>query len=264
MRPYENRAYNPFMQQRRLEIDLLRTLAILMMIVYHAAFDLRAFYGWDIDVLHGVWWRLARSTATLFLVLVGASFVLSWHRWATPRGRSRPAPTEMMHDMYPKYFRRAMFILACAMLVTLVTYFFDPHTYVRFGILHLIAVSTLLLPLFIFFKEWNVLIGAIVVAIGMLIKGTIVPTPILLPFGFLPPNFDTIDYFPLLPWLGLVLMGMGLGHFFYVRQKIPLIPHSDGKYWKWLTFTGRHAFIIYLLHYPILVVILLMTEQIGF
>ncbi len=154
--------------------------------------------------------------------------------------------------MYAKYFRRAMLILSCAMLVTLATNLFDPTTYVRFGILHLIAISTLLLPFFVLLQEWNLLIGAVVIAIGLAIKGSVLPTSLLIPFGIMPPNFDTIDYFPLLPWFGVILIGVAAGYFLYVRWQTPSVPHAESPRWKWLTFPGRHALIIYMVHQPIL------------
>ena len=65
---------------RILCVDLLRTLTIILMIVYHAAYDLETFYGWSIGVHEGWWKLLARIACSLFLLLVGLSFVLSWKR----------------------------------------------------------------------------------------------------------------------------------------------------------------------------------------
>jgi len=91
------------------ELDLLRTLAVVMMIVYHAAYDLETLYGWPIDVHGGGWWLLARATLTLFLLLVGVSFAISWDRSG---------------KRYRKYLRRGLGILACGLLVSFVTYLF--------------------------------------------------------------------------------------------------------------------------------------------
>src|SRR6185369_7505089 len=100
--------------------------------------------------------------------------MISWHRTA-PRERMR------------KYWQRGCLLLAVAMMVSIVTYAFDPQTHVRFGILHLIGVGILLLPCFMRFKEWNALIGVLFVSIGAAMHG-----PIIL----LPHDFSTIDYFP--------------------------------------------------------------------
>src|SRR3989338_3887024 len=129
------------------EIDLLRTMAILGMIVYHTAFDLAFFYDVDLNVFDGLWKLLARSVAILFLLLVGMSFAISWERttktkmqdtrnnddvaWFLPACR-----TGRFLVSYQKYARRGLMILACAMIITAVTYVVDSSTYIRFGILH--------------------------------------------------------------------------------------------------------------------------------
>lgn len=208
------------------ELDLLRTLAILGMILYHTLFDLFAFYGFDIDVLHGGWRLFARCTAILFLLLVGISFTISWDR----------------SPLYKKQLMRAAKILACALLITVVTFIAVKEQYVRFGILHLIGTSALLLPFFAPLRIWNLLIGFII-----LFLGTFVP----------PPSFATIDYFHPVPWLGVILVGMGVGYWLYV-------PHvrlgnfsmlGDARVAR-LYGPGRHSLLMYMIHQPIIIGIL--------
>lgn len=221
------------------EIDLLRSLALLFMAAYHAAYDLRMFHGWDIGIFSGGWWLLARSTATLFLLLVGISFTISWDR-AFRRGKRS------------KTLKRVSRIGGAALLVSAATFLFDPETFVRFGILHLIAVSALLQPFFVRWKEANILIGIFLIAIGHLLQGATIRSALLLPLGIPYPGFVTVDYFPLLPWFGVALIGMGLGYLLYVRfpgwrngllaTKIPVVE-----------FVSRHALAIYLIHQPLLI-----------
>ena len=103
---------------RRPEIDLLRTLAILMMVTYHTAYDLSAFFHVRIDPFSGGWKILQRSTAILFLLLVGVSFVLSYYK-----SEKRPS--------WEKYGKRGLVVLLCGMLASVVTFAVDPETYVR-------------------------------------------------------------------------------------------------------------------------------------
>ena len=215
------------MDKRHIEIDILRTIAILGMIIYHTAFDLAAFYSWDIDVLHTGWRMFARSTAILFLVLVGISFVLSWQR--TPN--------------YKKQLRRAAIILGSAMLITIVTYIALEDQYVRFGILHLIGTAALLLPFFTPLKNWNVLAGLLLIGAGMFVP---------------PPGFHSVDYFNPLPWLGVILIGMAIGEVMYVRREKPSkkkkkVSHTKLPLW---TLPGRYSLWIYLLHQPIIITLL--------
>lgn len=242
---------------RHPEIDLLRTLAIAMMVVYHAAYDLVVFRGWELSLEQGAWKLLARATLTLFLLLVGASFAISWDR---------------SQKKYGKYFTRAMWILAAGMLVSLATAMVDQETYVRFGVLHMIALSTLLLPVFAKLKEWNLLTGFLAILLGQWTTTLNAHTPLVLPLGVTPPTFASVDYVPLLPWFGIVLIGFATGYFLYVR-------HEDSRPWfvrahhkfqgalsnagipPAMTWPGRHALLIYLLHQPIVLGVILFCSS---
>lgn len=219
-------------QNRYPELDLLRTVALSAMILYHTAYDLSAFYGFQIDVLSDGWWLLARSTATLFLLLVGLSFVISWDRTETSE-RSR------------KYWQRGCLLLAVAMMVSLATLVFDASSHVRFGILHLIGTSILILPFFMRFGLWNAPVGLIFIIIGQFIP---------------PPPFATIDHFALLPWFGVILLGAALGDAFYVRwiswrKHFPSLETRSSKLVA-LSLPSRHSLLIYLVHQPIILLLL--------
>jgi uncharacterized membrane protein len=231
----------PAQKQRFVELDLLRTLAIVLMVIYHAAYDLTIWYGWQIPLFTGGWLMMARTAASLFLLLVGVSFVVAHHR---AKAKGNP---------WPRVIRRASMVLGGALMVTIATHILIPEQYVRFGILHLIGTSLLLLPLFMRLKEGNILLGIAVFILGQFTFGTRGHV-LLLPFGFVYPGFTTIDYFPLLPWLGVILIGAGIGHFLYIRHLAWLTPLSLvlSPLSRWWTWPGRHSLMVYLLHQPIL------------
>jgi uncharacterized membrane protein len=226
---------------RHPEIDLLRTIAIVLMVVYHAAYDLEVFYGWEIGVFESGWRLLQQSIAVLFLLLSGASFVLA-HKRARERG-----------NPWRRHLRRAMQVLAAAMLVTLATWIFDPSTYVRFGILHLIGVGILLLPLFSRLREATILLGALFITAGPWIQTLTTSSSVFLPLGITPSGFNSVDYFPLFPWFGVMLIGSGIGHFLYLREHLWQFPvASRQSLVALLTWPGRYSLMIYLVHQPVL------------
>ena len=230
------------------EIDLLRTLAILLMIVYHTAYDLSAYYSLPIDPMHGGWLLLERATAHLFLLLVGISFAISWGKMEK-NGKTLAARMK-------RIVRRALGIFFCAMLVSLATFVVDPHTYVRFGVLHLIAVSVLLLPIFMSLREWNFLLAVIVILATPFIVSIPVATPLLLPLGLAPPSFASVDYFPLFPWFGTVMIGAGLGNLLYNRALLRWHVLLSRRWQRMITFPGRHSLLLYLIHQPIILGVL--------
>ena len=110
-------------------IDLARGVAILAMIVYH--------FGWDLSFLQLIetnlialpaWRWFARIIAGSFLFLSGIGLVLA-HGHAI---RWRP------------FLRRLATIGGAALLVTVATYFAFPDSFIFFGILHCIALSSIL------------------------------------------------------------------------------------------------------------------------
>lgn len=208
-------------------VDLARLLAMCTMAVYHLAFDLEYFYGWDIDLGHPAWRAAQRGTLILFLMVSGVSAALSWKR----------SPSSW------KFARRALTLLTWAMVITVTTYILDPLTSIRFGVLHCIAVATFLLPLLLPFGLWNAPLGIAIILIGY-------------PFPF-PPPFQTLDYVPLFPWMGVILLGSALGHFLPMRGWRPA--RAIPQWLRTSSVLGRYSLAFYLMHQPAILVILMIV-----
>jgi uncharacterized membrane protein len=224
------------------ELDLLRTLAIGCMVAYHAAYDLDAFYGWNIDATRGAWKIFQIGIGSLFLLLIGLSFA------ASARGRS---PAVIRH----RAARRFATLLAAAVIVSAATYVTDRDTYVRFGILHLAAFAALLLPFLRSMGAWNLLGGGLIVGGGLLIGRPTVSHPWLLWLGFPQSGFRSVDYYPLIPWLGAIAIGLGLGHLLYIRGWRGE-PGPTSRAAALLGLPGRRSLFIYLAHQPIILALL--------
>lgn len=231
------------MSKRLPELDLLRTIAILCMVVFHGGYDLAVFYDWDIPVFGPAWTLFARATASLFLLLVGISFAIS------------ASHKETITHLWKRQHNRFWMLAGSAALVSIATYLADPGTFVRFGILHLIALSMLILPLIRFLKEWAIFLGAAIAIAGQWTIQTSTLQPLSMIMGFAPIGFMTVDYFPLLPWLGVILIGYGLRYLLYVRLT-GWRPVLFDRIPTTITWPGRHSLMIYLVHQPVLLAIL--------
>jgi len=227
-------------EERYRELDLLRGLAVISMILFHLCFDLAFFYGWNIPVREGAFILWSRGTAMTFLMVMGICFVISWERTSS----------------YQKYFYRGLTIFMGGMIISLATYLIAPGAYVKFGILHLIGVSALLQPLFVRFRSANILIGAFVSIIGLKIAAMTTENPLLFPLGILYPGFFSLDYYPLFPWFGFVLTGMGIGYLLYAPRGKFLERIGSLRYPRWLLLAGQRALLLYFVHQPVLLLVL--------
>lgn len=226
------------------ELDLLRGVAVLAMIGYHVCFDLSFYYGYDLGMTGLLSTFFARTTASIFLLLTGICFVISYER---------TVPAERMM----KYLKRAVIVLSGAMIVTLVTWLLDPTTFVVFGILHLIGVATFIQYCVRPLKRWNIGLGTLVCATAFFVPTSSISTSLLLPLGFMPEGFMSVDYYPLLPWLGPIVIGMGIGDFFYTPERCRALSFLDTYRWPaWLLWTGKKSLLIYFVHQPIALLLL--------
>jgi uncharacterized membrane protein len=266
-------------ESRLWEIDCARGIAILMMIVFHTVFDLSFFMLYPVNIATGFWRFFAYSTASLFLLIVGVSLGVS---------HARAAATLSGFPLIKKFLLRGAGIFALGLLVTLATWLYLHEGFVIFGILHLIGISVILSPFFFRVGKFNIILGVLCILVGLFVVSGLGPlylqvlgiepagswsvdyTPqiswnpvgaplsmILLPLGIIPPGFTSVDYTPLFPWFGMVLIGLGAGEYLYtggVRQ-FSLRPMPE-YFTRPLGFLGRHSLVIYLVHQPVIILLL--------
>lgn len=227
------------------EIDLLRGVAVIMMVVFHIVFDLSYLSIVPILIYSGFWRYFALLTALIFVSLSGVSLHLS-HQKATKIGSGR---------MYGKFLRRGTEILLIGLVITFVTYFVIGEGYIIFGVLHCIGTSILLAPLFIGRPKVTLVAAILVISGGFFISR--VSGPLWLVWlGIHPASFQSLDYFPLLPWFGVVLLGLTLGTYLYPfgRRIIPLWDRSPNPVQP-VCWLGRHSLVIYLVHQPVILLV---------
>ena len=232
---------------RFFEIDATRGIAILMMIVFHTAFDLSFFKVAPVNIATGFWRFFAMGTASLFLLVAGISLIVS---------HARSSRNLAGFALIQKFLMRGIGIFSLGLLITLATWPYLPEGFIIFGILHLIGVSVMLSVLFFRFGRYNIPIGLLFIAGGFLIKNIAGPVW-LLPLGIMPASFSSVDYTPLIPWFGMVLIGMGIGEILYsggLRRFT--IPGGAENAISPLAFLGRHSLIIYLVHQPVIILLL--------
>lgn len=223
------------MKRRIWELDAARGLALVGMIAVHLLYDLTELTG-VLQWQEPQWFLFIKNhCGAVFLVISGIS--------ATLGSRST---------------RRGCQVLACGALVSAVTCamyalgFADQSIIIYFGVLHCLGVCMLL---------WSGLkrlddrvlaaLGLLLAAIGLAIGQYAFSTPRwLIPLGFCPADFQSSDYFPLLPNLGFFLLGAALGRRVYAARE-SRFPGGE-RFFRPLCALGRNSLWVYLLHQPVL------------
>jgi uncharacterized membrane protein len=231
------------------EVDLLRGVAIILMVLYHLVFDLDYFDVYDIDVSSGFWRAVALAAASLFLLLVGLSLTLS---------HSRARLLGQEDGFFVHLLKRSVWILGLALGVTVVTYLFIGKGFIVFGVLHLIGLSLLLAYPFLRLQGANFVFGLLFILLGTYLQNISVSFSWLIWLGLAPAVFYSVDYFPVFPWFGVILVGMGLGGLLYpgYRRRIAMPDISSSPFVRGLAFLGRNSLAIYLVHQPVIIAIM--------
>ena len=225
------------------ELDALRGVCILCVIVVHFLFDLSFFGG--INLTLPAWYVFIQEYGgAIFVVLSGCC--------ATLGSRS---------------VRRGLIVFAAGMLITAVTYgmyrlgIAEADVVVKFGVLHLLGVCMIVYPLFKKLPPAALAaLGLAIILTGYAIRGILVPQHWLFPLGLTYEGFTSSDYFPIFPQLGYFLIGAAFGKTAY-REKKTLLPGTfqNSRPARLFCWCGRQSLFIYLLHQPIVYGLLELT-----
>lgn len=230
----------PVLARRFMVVDIARGSAIALMFVYHFTFDLNYFGVVSFDFNNDLRWLGFRAVIVgLFSALVGVGLVL---------GPGRKLD-------WPRYGKRLLAIGACAALASVGSYFMFPKTFIFFGILHFIFVASILGLAFLNFAWLNLLIGAALIVFGATLKLPFFDQPALQWIGMMTHKPFTEDYVPLLPWFGVVLIGIFLARRAQARARFEKFSTIEFRnpIAKLLAVGGRHSLVIYMLHQPIFI-----------
>jgi uncharacterized membrane protein len=133
---------------------------------------------------------------------------------------------------------------------------------VAFGILHLIGTSIILAYPFLGLRFTNLVLGVLIFAAGQYILALdhYSQSFWLLPFGIVPEGVIMPDYRPLLPWFGVVLIGLFFGNVVYGDGRRPAVLEDKAPVLaRPLLPPGRNSLFIYLIHQPIIIALLAVT-----
>ena len=221
---------------------------MLWMTFFHFCFDLNQFGYIRQDFHHAPLWTWQRTCiVSLFLFCAGIGQAI-----AMGQGQS-----------WPRFWRRWVQVLGCAMLVTASSWWMYPQSFIYFGVLHGMAVLLILVRLTTHWGGWLWPLGALAIAAKFagayaLETATLAPltavfnSPALNWIGLITRLPVTEDYVPLLPWLGLIWWGAATGNWLMrggMRHLTRTLPATLNP----LASLGRWSLSYYMLHQPVLI-----------
>ncbi|WP_374676178.1 heparan-alpha-glucosaminide N-acetyltransferase [Ideonella sp.] len=228
-------------------LDALRGAAIVWMAVFHFCYDLNYFGYFEPRQrfqLDPFWTTQRTAIVTLFLLCAGMGQAV-----ALQAGQG-----------WARFWRRWAQVAGCAVLVSLGSALMFPRSWISFGVLHGIAVMLVVVRL---------------VAPPLLARGTagraallalaglalVLPQVVQAPWadsrwmnwtGLVTRLPVTEDFVPVLPWLGVVLVGVWLADLCGRRAPAVLAgPLPAGL--QPLATLGRWSLSFYMLHQPVLI-----------
>ncbi len=241
---------NPLATAARLDrLDALRAIAMLWMTAYHFCYDL-AWFG----VLKGhnfyddaLWTWQRTAIVALFVGCSGLAQAVALY----------------MGQSWRSFWRRWLQVAACAALVSAASYAAFGPRFIHFGVLHAICVMLLIGRVTAGLGLWLLPLGAGLIAFKAWLSvqpagsvfGALMHSRLLNPLGLIHTKPATEDYVPLLPWLGVFWVGLGLGQLLMRKQLQFLQPgiQGAGSGIAPLAVLGRWSLSYYMLHQPVLV-----------
>ena len=225
-------------------IDIARGVAIIAMIIYHLCWDLAYFRFIPADVGYDLGWVLfARSILYSFLFLVGVGIALG------SRGRTD----------WRRFWRRWGLLVLGALAITVATLFAFPDTFVYFGVLHAIALFTLLALPLRRAPSWLIgLIALVVLALPAVFSHEFFNAKPWSWLGFWTVAPPTNDLVPVFPSFGVVLLGLLAGRRLIGSRWSTRLAAIAPTNWlaRVLQIMGRWSLLIYLVHQPLLLAVL--------
>ncbi|ANM17258.1 hypothetical protein AMK06_CH02364 [Rhizobium sp. N541] len=227
-------------------LDTARGVALIAMASYHFSWDME-FMGYLAPGTAETGWLkiYARAIATTFLFIVGISLVLS----------SKP------EIRWPSFWKRFGMIAAAAAAISIATRIAMPNEWIYFGILHCIAVLTLIGIVFLRLPLAFTLIATLALFAAWLTDNF--GPPGLLRSSFFDPRYlawiglaampeRSNDYVPLFPWATPFFAGLSFASI-AIRTRLlhRLAAIGTGSWWP--ARLGRHSLAFYLIHQPVLI-----------
>jgi uncharacterized membrane protein len=219
------------MNKRYFELDLLRGVAVILMVCFHFGYDLAMFGYASYETTIDIEWIIFRGIIlSMFLLGVGMSSCLAYGSGIN----------------WKKVWKQTVKLAAVSLVISIGSYFIFPDQWIYFGVIHFVTIATLVSLAFLHRPKLSLILGVGIIVSYVLGYFHLDPVLAYSVEHFSIPRY-TVDVVSFTPWFGVVLIGIYLMH-----KKLFGITIKENKAGQRVAFLGKHSLIIYLLHQPIL------------
>ena len=235
------------------EIDFIKGLAVISMVIFHYFYLGTQMGKLSYNTQEGIYHFMAKFAHITFIFMVGVNLVITRLNYKDKTD----------NEYRQGQVKRLLFIAFLAIIVSITTYYTFPEKWVKFGILHFIAVGVLLLLPFV--SKPNVSLGISVLISFIYLLNQIgllsglyqyiheIPAFIL---GLFNTRFSALDHFAILKYLPVMALGIYVGHQIYKSggRKIETLNKLDKILTKdnVIVNIGKRSLEIYIVHFVLL------------
>jgi len=216
---------------RVFELDVLRGVAVILMVIFHFGFDLAEFGYASYRTTVDLEWKVFRAVIlSMFLLAVGMSSYLAYKDEINKK----------------KLFKNLLKLSLVSIVISIGSYLVFPHSWIYFGVIHFIVIALPLSLVFLHIPKVSFVLGLILVTaypLGFLHMDTLHALGV----EYLHIPSFTVDVVSFSPWFGVVLIGIFVmdKHLFNINLRHTSLTQK-------MAFLGKHSLLIYLVHQPIL------------
>lgn len=230
----------------RLEkLDIFRWVAIFLMIIFHLNYTLINIFSINLlNFSNTFWFIIWKISVFLFIFISWIWFFL--------------AEKKYNKKIIKKYIKVSAFLWIIAIFISIITYFIlDWQQYIKFWIIHFFSLSFLLLLIFRLFKFYNLFLWTIILIYGLYFI-PIINSEYFYYLWFTYPWFKSADYYPIIPYFWIMLYWYIFALFLDKIGKIYIfkIKGKNNFIWTLLSYMWKKSLLIYIIHQPIIILIL--------
>ena len=249
---------NSSIDNRFIEIDFIKGLAVLTMVIFHYFYLCTVMNFKQYNINSGILHFLAEFSHNVFIFMSGLNLTISSFKQSKKK-------------TIKKKFKRGIFLICIGLVITFLTKFDFPFSFVKFGIFHFLGLATILGSLYSDMPKFSLFLAFIILVLNYLLNmdsfkslfSNFCEKNPLLCFisGIMNLKYNSIDHFSLIPYLGLFSLGISFGHLFYnnKNKKIKrtlksmnfLDKYNNNKIVRLISYIGKNSLIIYILHFVI-------------